>query len=85
LSNSRKLPPTAKEAHPRSHLGVRQQNLASILKLVHLYGSLTRSELVIMTGLNRSTVLDLVADLESRVLVTQHQLSGVGRSGSAQY
>jgi len=81
LSNSRKLPPTAKEAHPRSHLGVRQQNLASILKLVHSYGPLTRSELVVMTGLNRSTVLDLVADLESRALVTQTQLSGVGEVG----
>jgi predicted NBD/HSP70 family sugar kinase len=81
LSNTQKLPPTAKEAPPRSHLGVRQQNLASILKLVHSYGSLTRSELVVMTGLNRSTVLDLVSDLESRALVTQHQLSGLGEVG----
>lgn len=43
--------------------GVRQRNLARILRLVHLEGPLSRADLTDATTLNRSTVGDLVAEL----------------------
>lgn len=43
--------------------GVRQRNLARVLRLVHLEGPLSRSALTDATGLNRSTIGDLVAEL----------------------
>ena len=60
---------------------VRQHNLASVLRLVHLRGSLSRSEISTATGLNRSTVGALIANLASAGLVFEHQPEdrGVGR------
>ncbi|WP_214468544.1 ROK family transcriptional regulator [Microbacterium flavescens] len=43
--------------------GVRQRNLARLLRLVHLEGPLSRAVLTEKTGLNRSTIADLVAEL----------------------
>lgn len=43
--------------------GVRQRNLARLLRLVHLDGPLSRASLTEATGLNRSTIADLVAEL----------------------
>jgi predicted NBD/HSP70 family sugar kinase len=43
--------------------GVRQQNLAGVLTLLHRYGPLTRAALTEATGLNRSTIGDLVGAL----------------------
>ena len=42
---------------------VRQRNLARILRLVHLEGPLSRAALTETTGLNRSTIADLVGQL----------------------
>ena len=42
---------------------LRRSNLATVLGLVHRDGALSRSELTRLTGLNRSTVGDLVAEL----------------------
>ncbi|HEX5730152.1 ROK family protein [Microbacterium sp.] len=42
---------------------VRQRNLARILRLVHLEGPLSRAALTESTGLNRSTIADLVGQL----------------------
>jgi predicted NBD/HSP70 family sugar kinase len=60
---------------------VRQHNLASVLQLVHLRGSLSRSEISAATGLNRSTVGALITNLASAGLVFEHQPEdkGVGR------
>ena len=43
--------------------GVRQRNLARLLRLVHLEGPLSRATLTEATGLNRSTIADLVVEL----------------------
>ncbi|MFE1645973.1 ROK family protein [Microbacterium sp. P01] len=51
--------------------GVRQRNLARILRLVHLEGPLSRATLTELTGLNRSTVADLVGELVRGGLVEE--------------
>ncbi len=44
-------------------VGSRQANLSRILRLVHLDGPVSRATLTGATGLNRSTIADLVGDL----------------------
>ncbi|MGN8553412.1 UNVERIFIED_CONTAM: ROK family protein [Microbacterium sp. SLM126] len=51
--------------------GVRQRNLARLLRLVHLEGPLSRATLTEATGLNRSTIADLVAELVRAGLVEE--------------
>ncbi|WP_374311379.1 ROK family protein [Microbacterium sp.] len=51
--------------------GVRQRNLARLLRLVHLDGPLSRASLTEATGLNRSTIADLVAELVRAGLVEE--------------
>jgi predicted NBD/HSP70 family sugar kinase len=47
----------------KDSVGVRQVNLSRILRLVHLDGPLSRASLTESTGLNRSTIADLIAEL----------------------
>lgn len=60
---------------------VRRSNLSAVLRLLHLDGPQTRSHLTTVTGLNRSTVGDLVSALASRGLVRERpgDVRGVGR------
>jgi len=51
--------------------GVRQRNLARVLRLVHLDGPLPRATLTETTGLNRSTIADLVGELANEGLVQE--------------
>lgn len=51
--------------------GVRQRNLARVLRLVHLDGPLPRATLTETTGLNRSTIADLVGELAAQGLVKE--------------
>lgn len=51
--------------------GVRQRNLARLLRLVHLGGPLSRASLTEATGLNRSTVGGLVLELAAAGLVEE--------------
>ncbi|MFT3797289.1 ROK family transcriptional regulator [Microbacterium sp.] len=51
--------------------GVRQRNLARLLRLVHLHGPLSRAALTEATGLNRSTIAGLVAELSAAGLVDE--------------
>lgn len=51
--------------------GVRQRNLARILRLVHLDGPISRAALTDATALNRSTVGDLVSELVSAGLARE--------------
>lgn len=44
-------------------VGSRQANLARLLRLAHLEGPVSRATLTAETGLNRSTIADLVGDL----------------------
>jgi len=50
---------------------LRRHNLAAVLTELHLAGPQSRSELTQVTGLNRSTVGDLVAELSELDLVDQ--------------
>jgi predicted NBD/HSP70 family sugar kinase len=52
--------------------GVRQRNLARLLRLVHVEGPQSRAALTEATALNRSTIADLVSELVSRGLVEEH-------------
>jgi predicted NBD/HSP70 family sugar kinase len=61
---------------------VRQHNLSILLQMIHFYGTVTRSQLAASTGLNRSTISDLVAELEQLGFATETvaaSASGVGR------
>ncbi len=61
-----------------THEAVRRRNLSSVLRRLHTAGPSSRSELVEWTGLNRSTVADLVEELAARGLASE---SGPKRSG----
>ncbi|MDF2509994.1 MAG: nagC 1 [Microbacterium sp.] len=52
-------------------VGSRQANLSRLLRLVHLEGPVSRATLTGATGLNRSTIADLVGDLASLGLVEE--------------
>ena len=61
---------------------IRQHNLSVVLRLVHHQGSLSRSQLATATGLNRSTISDLVSELSHLGLLIETEAqspSGVGR------
>lgn len=60
---------------------VRRHNLAALVRFLHDHGSTSRSALVSHTGLNRSTVGGLIADLVAAGLVreTEPVGKGVGR------
>jgi len=61
--------------------GVRQRNLSRLLRLAHQSGPLSRATLTEMTGLNRSTIADLVSELARRELVVEQAPTAAGRVG----
>jgi len=64
---------------------LRRHNLAAVLGHVHLAGPVSRSELVAATGLNRSTIADLIRELASLMLVAEGPgvaAAGPGRPSS---
>ncbi len=72
---------TGNGSPPRTLTGVRQSNLSEILTLVHRYGPLRRSDIAEKTGLNRSTVLALVNELQAKNLVVEEHPTGSGEVG----
>lgn len=60
---------------------LRRNNLSNILGLLHHGGPLSRAELTRMTGLNRSTVGAVVADLAELRLVCERTPEKVARAG----
>lgn len=60
---------------------VRQHNLSTLLQMIHQAGTVSRSQLTTSSGLNRSTISDLVSELEDLGLVyeTEASATGVGR------
>jgi predicted NBD/HSP70 family sugar kinase len=52
---------------------LRRHNLSAVLTEVHLSGPASRSQLARRTGLNRSTVADLVGELAALGLVSEHR------------
>lgn len=66
---------------PSPAQGTRPHNLARILRLVHEDGALSRAALTEATGLNRSTIADLVAELTRLGLVDESLPETPGRVG----
>lgn len=61
---------------------VRQHNLSIVLRMLHERGTVSRSEITSSTGLNRSTISDLVSELEELKLAYESDpevSTGVGR------
>lgn len=61
---------------------IRQHNLSIIMNLLYKGGTMARSNLTSVTGLNRSTISDLVVELEELGIITQSEAvvsGGVGR------
>ncbi|MEG0161705.1 MAG: ROK family transcriptional regulator [Aurantimicrobium sp.] len=61
---------------------IRRHNLSAVLTLLSRTGQMPRSALTELTGLNRSTISDLVTELEDLGLVTESEAvttQGVGR------
>lgn len=50
---------------------LRRHNLSAVLEHLHVSGPVSRSQLTAMTGLNRSTVADLIGELSALGLVTE--------------
>lgn len=66
----------------RTREAMRRHNLSAVLRLVHEAGSIARSSLTSQTGLNRSTISDLVDELKDLGLVTESEATvreGIGR------
>ena len=61
--------------------GVRRRNLATILDFVHHGRAASRAELTALTGLNRSTIAALVAELEATGLLREGQPIASSRVG----
>lgn len=64
-----------------SHDDVRRRNLSVILRLVHLGGAASRSRLTRLTGLNRSTIAALVAELAELGLVEEREPDSTNQVG----
>jgi predicted NBD/HSP70 family sugar kinase len=60
---------------------VRRHNLSAVLGLAHRTGGLSRAQLTRATGLNRSTVADLVGELVERQLVVEMEPDSSGQVG----
>ena len=60
---------------------MRQQNLAAVLTLLHQDGPLARASVTESTGLNRSTVGDLVAELVAQGIVEERAPDTSRRAG----
>lgn len=60
---------------------VRRHNLSVVLGLAHRTGGLSRAQLTGQTGLNRSTIADLVGELVDRQFVVEVQPYSTGQVG----
>lgn len=60
---------------------IRRDNLSAVLREVHLSGPRSRSEIVALTGLNRSTVAGIVAELSELGLVHEEPGDRQGTPG----
>jgi predicted NBD/HSP70 family sugar kinase len=60
---------------------MRQRNLSEVLRRVHKDGAVSRAALSRRMGLNRSTIMDLTAELTAAGLVREGVPTGRGRAG----
>ena len=78
---SNPLLPT-KSDRGRNREDLREHNLSALVGLLHKFGTLSRAQLTSSTGLNRTTISNLVAELKELGLVFESQSAGptgVGR------
>jgi predicted NBD/HSP70 family sugar kinase len=61
---------------------VRRHNMSTLLSHLHLAGQLSRASLTTLMGLNRSTIADLVAELETLGLAEQQAPDARSRSAA---
>jgi predicted NBD/HSP70 family sugar kinase len=66
---------------PATQDEVRRHNLSRLLRLLHVRGPLSRADLTVLTGLNRSTVKDLAEDLATAGLLRESAPVGTGGAG----
>lgn len=59
-------------------LFMREKNLSTVLRLIHAQPPISRAQLAVLTGLNKSTVSSLVDELISRGLVHETGSNSVG-------
>lgn len=64
---------------------IRQHNLSLVLRILHQTGTVARSQLTSATGLNRSTISDLIAELNILGLVLESEAVLVGGVGRPSY
>ncbi len=69
------------ESRPAVADPVRQRNLSFVMRRLHTQGPLTRSELTSASGLNRSTMLGMVAELQDLELVIEDAAVADGTAG----
>lgn len=75
------LLPTASD-RGRNREDLREHNLSALVGLLHKFGTLSRAQLTSSTGLNRTTISNLVSELKDLGLVYESQSAGptgVGR------
>lgn len=66
----------------RNREDLREHNLSALVGLLHKFGTLSRAQLTSSTGLNRTTISNLVSELKNLGLVYESQSAGptgVGR------
>ena len=73
--------PASVRRSPASQDDVRRHNLGSLLRLLHVRGATSRADLTAITGLNRSTVKGLTAELADAGLVRESAPVGRGLAG----
>ncbi|MEV4476004.1 ROK family protein [Nonomuraea sp. NPDC049504] len=72
---------TATAAGARTQEQLRQRNLSEVLRRVHKEGAVSRAALSRRMGLNRSTIMDLTAELAAAGLVREGVPGSRGRAG----
>ncbi|MEV0236056.1 ROK family transcriptional regulator [Nonomuraea sp. NPDC050786] len=72
---------TGSAAGARTQEQMRQRNLSEVLRRVHKEGAVSRAALSRRMGLNRSTIMDLTAELAAAGLVREGVPIGRGRAG----
>ncbi|MFI9596027.1 ROK family protein [Nonomuraea sp. NPDC052265] len=72
---------TGSAAGARTQEQMRQRNLSEVLRRVHMDGAVSRAALSRRMGLNRSTIMDLTAELTAAGLVHEGIPTGRGRAG----
>src|SRR5512142_2459942 len=68
-------------AHNRSadQASLREMNLSAVLRFIYHEAPLSRSQLALKTGLNKSTISSLVEDLLDRCLVHETGIASAGK------